>query len=118
MQTQNKILDDLSKLASSALGVAADMRSEVESRFREQFERILNQMELVSREEFDAVKAMAAKAREEQEILAERVAALEAQLGGKAKAAKPAATRRKTAAKPAAKKAAKTAAAAKSPKAK
>ncbi len=99
MQSQNKILDDLSKLASSALGVAAEMRGEVESRFKEQFEKIINQMDLVSREEFDAVKAMAAKAREEQEILAERVSALEAQVAGKAKAAKPASAAKKTVAK-------------------
>jgi BMFP domain-containing protein YqiC len=86
MQTQNRLLDDLARVASGALGVAAGMRGEIEARLREQFERILGQMDLVTREEFDVVKAMAAKAREEQEDLAARVAALEAQLAGKAKA--------------------------------
>jgi BMFP domain-containing protein YqiC len=84
MQTQNRLLDDLARVASGALGVAAGMREEIESRLRDQFERILSSMDLVTREEFDAVKAMAAKAREEQETLAARLAALEAELGVKA----------------------------------
>jgi len=82
MQTQNRLLDDLARVATSALGVAAGMRGEIETRLRDQFERILSNMDLVTREEFDAVKAMAAKAREEQEDLAARLAALEAQRGG------------------------------------
>ena len=86
MQTQNRLLDDLARVASGALGVAAGMRGEIEARLREQFERILGQMDLVTREEFDAVKAMAAKARAEQEDLAARVAALEARLATKGKA--------------------------------
>ncbi len=57
------------------------MREEIEARLRDQFERILSNMDLVTREEFDAVKAMAAKARAEQEDMAARLAALEAQLG-------------------------------------
>ena len=77
MQSQSKILDDMAKLASSALGVAAGMRSEVEARFREQLERLLTQMDLVPREEFDAMAAVAAAAREGQETLAAQVAALE-----------------------------------------
>ena len=81
MQTQNRLLDDLARMAGGALDVAAGMRAEVEGRLREQFEAMLARMDLVTREEFDAVKAMAAKAREEQEQLAERVAALEAALG-------------------------------------
>lgn len=80
MQSQNKILDDMAKVASSAMGVAAGMRSEVEARFREQLERLLTQMDLVPREEFDAVKAVAVKAREEQEALSAQVAALEQRL--------------------------------------
>ncbi len=80
MQSQSRLLEDLARVASSAMGVAAGMREEVEARLREQFERILGQMDLVSRDEFEAVQAMAAKAREEQEVLAERVAALEAAL--------------------------------------
>jgi BMFP domain-containing protein YqiC len=86
MQTQNRLLDDLARVATGALGVAAGMRGEIEARLRDQFERILSNMELVSREEFDAVKAMAAKARSEQEDLAARLVALETQLG---KASKP-----------------------------
>ncbi len=90
MQTQNRLLDDLARVATSALGVAAGMREELEARLRDQFERILSGMDLVTREEFDAVKAMAAKARAEQEDLAVRLAVLEAGPGGTAaKAAKP-----------------------------
>ncbi len=84
MQTQNRLLDDLARVATGALGVAAGMRDEIEFRLRDQFEKILTGLDLVTREEFDAVKAMAAKARAEQETLAQRVAALEAQLGAKA----------------------------------
>ena len=81
MQTQNRLLDDLARVAAGALGVAAGLREEVEARLREQFQRVLAGMELVTREEFDAVKAMAVKAREEQEVLHERLAALETALG-------------------------------------
>jgi BMFP domain-containing protein YqiC len=97
MQTQNRLLDDLTRVATSALGVAAGMREEIEARLRDQFERILSNMDLVSREEFDAVKAMAAKARAEQEDLAVRLAALEAKFdqGSKPKkAAKKTATKK------------------------
>jgi len=81
MQTQNKLLDDLARVASGAMGVAAGMREEVEARLRDQFERVLGRMDLVTREEFEAVRAVAVKAREEQEVLSERLAALEAALG-------------------------------------
>jgi len=80
MQSQSKILDDMAKVASSAMGVAAGLRGEVEARFREQMERLLAQMDLVPREEFDAMKAVAVAAREGQEALAEQVAALEKRL--------------------------------------
>ena len=80
MQSQSKIPDDMAKVASSAMGVAAGLRGEVEARFREQIERLLNQMDLVPREEFDAMKAVAVKAREEQEALGEQLAALEKRL--------------------------------------
>ena len=110
MQTRNRLLDDMARVASGALGVASSMREEVEARLRAQFDRILTDMDLVTREEFDAVKALAARAREEQELLAERVAELEGRLAklegggaGKAAAKKPA---RKAAAKPAGGKAA------------
>ena len=80
MQSQNRVLDDLARVASGALGVAAGLREEVEARLREQFERTLSRMDLVTREEFEVAHAMAAKAREEQEAMAERLAALEARL--------------------------------------
>ncbi len=80
MQSQNRLLDDLARVASGALGVATGMRSEVEARLREQFERILQQMDLVTREEHEVALAMAQKAREEQEEMAERLETLEARL--------------------------------------
>lgn len=98
MQTQNRLLDDLARVATGALGVASGMRQEVEGRLRAQFERILAEMDLVTREEFDAVKAMAAKARQRQEELEARLAALEKQRGGAA-ARKKAAPAKKTGAK-------------------
>ena len=80
MQSQNRLFDDLAKVATSAMGVAAGMREEIEARLRDQFERIVGQMDLVPREEFEAVKAVAVRAREEQENMAERLVALEAKL--------------------------------------
>ena len=81
MPNENRLFDDLARVASGALGALTGVRDEVETRMREQFERILARMNLVRREEFDAVQAMAAKARAEQEALAARVAELEARLG-------------------------------------
>jgi BMFP domain-containing protein YqiC len=80
MQTNNPLLDDLAKLATGALGTLTGVRTEVESRVRDQLERVLSRMDLVTREEFEAVKAMASKARGEQEELLRRVDALEARL--------------------------------------
>src|SRR5215470_13524980 len=80
MQSQNRLLDDLARLTAGAVGALSGVKSEVEVRLREQFERLLAGMDLVDRDEFEAVKAMAAKARAEQEGLAARVAALEARL--------------------------------------
>jgi BMFP domain-containing protein YqiC len=99
MQTQNRFIDDLARVATGALGTLTGMRGEVETRLRDQFERILGRMNLVRREEFDAVKAMAAKARTTQEALEKRLAALEARLGKTAKAPPARGGRRKTAAK-------------------
>jgi len=81
MQTENRILEDLARVASGALSALTGVREEVEARLSDQFQRILDRMNLVRREEFEAVEAMAAKARAEQERLAERLAALEARLG-------------------------------------
>src|ERR1700761_4064767 len=110
MQSQNRLLDDLARVATGALGAFTGMRGEVETRLREQFERILGRMNLVTREEFDAVKAMAAKARTAQEALEKRVAQLEAKLGG----AKSGGSREKA---PAASKSAAAPASAKAPRA-
>ncbi len=80
-QTSNRLLDEFAKLMTDAAGVAQGVRREVETAFRSQAERFLGEMDLVQREEFDAVRDMAARAREENEALKKRVAALEAQLG-------------------------------------
>lgn len=81
MQFDHRLIDDLARVAGGALGTLAGVREEVEARLRQQFERILAGMDLVTREEFEVVRAMAQAAREEQERLAARVAALEAGRG-------------------------------------
>lgn len=78
MQSRNRLLDDLAKVAGSAAGVAAGLKDEVGARVRHQFERVLDGLDLVERDEFEAVRAMAAEARAENERLAARIAALEA----------------------------------------
>jgi BMFP domain-containing protein YqiC len=101
MQSENRLLDDLARVATGALGALTGVRDEIESRMRDQFERVLGRMNLVRREEFDAVHTMAAKARAEQEALAARVAELEARLGiAKASGARPS-TRRPLRSRPA-----------------
>jgi BMFP domain-containing protein YqiC len=84
VQTQNRFFDDLARVAAGAIGALSGVRSEVEARLREQLERVLAGMDLVSREEFEAVKAMAAKARSEQEDLQKRVTELESQMAAAA----------------------------------
>lgn len=79
MQSQNRFFDDMAKVANSAAGVASGLREEVEMRVREQMERLLQRMDLVTREEFEVVREMAAQARQEQEALSARLAELEAQ---------------------------------------
>ena len=79
--TQTRFLDELAKLMTNAAGAAQGVRREVDTLVQSQMERILNNMDLVKRDEFEAVKAMAAKAREENEALSARIAALEARLG-------------------------------------
>ena len=81
-QTSGRLFDDLSRLITDAAGVAEGARREVETVVKAQFERLLAGMDVVTREEFEAVKEMAAKARSENEALAARIAALEAKLGG------------------------------------
>lgn len=80
MQSQNRFFDDMARMASGAFGALSGVRGEVEARLREPLERLLAGMNLVNREEFEATRAMAAKAREEQELLLRRVEALEARL--------------------------------------
>ena len=79
--TQTRFFDELAKLMTNAAGAAQGVRREIDTLVQSQMERVLNNMELVKREEFEAVKAMAAKAREENEALSARIAALEAKLG-------------------------------------
>lgn len=92
-QGPNKLLDEFAKLMTDAAGVAQGVRREAETAIRIQAERFLGEMDLVQREEFEAVREMAANARLENEALKERIEKLEAALaaGGKAK---PAAARR------------------------
>lgn len=79
-QTTGRIFDDIARLVTDAAGMAEGARREVETIVRAQMERLLRSMEVVSREEFDAVRDMAAAARDENERLAARIAALEARL--------------------------------------
>jgi BMFP domain-containing protein YqiC len=77
-QTTNRIFDDIAKLVTDAAGAAEGMKRETENLIRARAEKFLREMDVVAREDFEAVKAMAQKAREENAALAERVAALEA----------------------------------------
>ena len=79
-QTTNRLLDDLARLLTDAAGAAQGVRGEVQNAIKAQAERFLQDMDLVKRDEFDAVKAMAAKAREENEMLASRLTTLEAEI--------------------------------------
>lgn len=78
MQTRNKIFDDISQLMTNAMGVAQGARDEAETAMKSLMDRWLADRNFVTREEFDAVRAMAQKAREENEALSARIAALEA----------------------------------------
>jgi BMFP domain-containing protein YqiC len=78
--TQSRFFDELAKLMTNAAGAAQGVRREVDTLIQAQMERVLGNMELVQREEFEAVKAMAQKAREENEALSRRIAELEAKL--------------------------------------
>ncbi|MFA6156072.1 accessory factor UbiK family protein [Mesorhizobium sp.] len=88
----NRILDEFAKLMTDAAGAAQGVRREVETAFKGQAERILNTMDVVQREEFEAAREMAAKAREENGRLAARIEALEAKLADLAGNATAAAT--------------------------
>ena len=84
-QTSNRFFDEMARLMNDAAGVATGVRREVDTLFRHQAERILRDLDVVTREEFDAVKDMARLAREENEALKARIAALEAKLGSPGK---------------------------------
>ena len=77
MQNRNKILDDISQLVTNAMGVAQGAKEEAETAFKSLVERWLADQNFVTREEFDAVRAMAQKAREENDALRDRLDALE-----------------------------------------
>ncbi len=100
MQGDNRLFDDLARMASGAMGAFTGLREELEARMRDHVERMLGRMNLVRREEFDAVQAMAAKARADQEALEGRLALIEARLAETSAA--PAASRRPSPKKPAA----------------
>ena len=78
MQTRNKFLDDMSQLMTNAMGVAQGAKTEAETAMKSLMDRWLADRNFVTRDEFDAVRAMAQKAREENEALKARIAALEA----------------------------------------
>ena len=77
MQGGNRILDDFARIMTDAAGMAQDVRREAEGVFKAQFERMIRDMDLVTREEFEAVREMAQLAREENDRLLARIEALE-----------------------------------------
>jgi BMFP domain-containing protein YqiC len=81
-QTSNRILDEMARLMNDAAGVAQGVRREFDTVARSQIERILRDLDVVRRDEFEAVKDMARLAREENEALKAKIAALEAKQGG------------------------------------
>jgi BMFP domain-containing protein YqiC len=94
MQTDNRLFDDFVKFVNGAAGTVAGMAREGESAARERAREWIGGLDFVSRDEFEAVKAMAAAARDEADALKARIAALEAQIAGKQPAAKLAKTRK------------------------
>ena len=86
-QTSNRFFDEIGRLMNDAAGAAQGVKREVDAVVRNQAEKILRDLDIVKREEFEAVKDMARLAREENEALKARIAALEAKLGGAASSA-------------------------------
>ena len=82
MQTDNRLLDGMARFFTNAAGAAQAFKAEMETMMKARFERLVADLDFVPREEFDAVKAMASKARSENDKLAARVAELEKKLGG------------------------------------
>ncbi len=92
MQSENKMFDDLVKMVNGVAGTMAGVGREAESSMREKMREWVGGVDFVGRDEFEAVKAMAAAARDENEVLKSRIAALEAKSAGgtpKARASKP-----------------------------
>lgn len=83
MQTSNRLLDDIAKMANGAASAVTGVKGDIEGMARRRLEKLLVEQNLVSRDEFEAVKAVAANARTAQEKLEKRVQELEAQLSGK-----------------------------------
>lgn len=88
MQSQNRLFDDLARVASGAAGALAGVRTELEELIRQRLERYLADADMVPRDEFDAIKAVAVQAREAQEALEVRVAALESEIAALKKPAR------------------------------
>jgi BMFP domain-containing protein YqiC len=84
MQTENPLLDGLARLFTDAAGAANSVRNEIDTFMRQRLEKLVTDMDFVPREEFEAVKAMAANARAENERLASRLAELESSLAATA----------------------------------
>jgi BMFP domain-containing protein YqiC len=82
-QTQNRIFDEMARLVNDAASVAQGVKREAESVFRTQIERLVADLDLVKREEFDVVRDMASTARAENEVLKQKLAELEAKLAAK-----------------------------------
>ena len=82
MQTRNKFFDDMSQLMTNAMGVAQGAKTEAETAMKGMIDRWMADRDFVTREEFDAVRTMAQKAREENAALSARIATLEAKLNG------------------------------------
>jgi len=98
MQTENRLLADLARLASGAVGLVHGLRGEIRERLRARAESALERLDLVRREEFEAVKTMAARAREQNETLKSELDALRAHVAPRAAPAKAAKARRRKAA--------------------
>ena len=86
MQTDNRVLDQFARFFTDAAGAAKSFKTELETMMKSRMERMIADLDFVPREEFDAVKAMAAKARADNEKLAARLAELEAKISGRTKA--------------------------------
>jgi len=85
MQTNNRILDDIAKVANGAISSLVGIKSETEAALRQQLVRLLNEMDLIPRDEFEAMKAVAITARMEQEKQEKRILALEAAIADQVK---------------------------------